>query len=156
MSVLKACCHMKCLSHVRPHRNGTDFALNILQFPTVTVILPVFCTPSFIYHRCHIILAIDSFDMAQAGSHQSVTPEEWVWSKVSPCGICGGQSGSVHLAKTVWCEFWRVEFSADFVRLWLKFRLRAVLWGHKDKLWVLGMRNWGGGGPLVLKGGEEG
>jgi len=33
--------------------------------------------------------------MIQAVSRQPVTAEAWVSSQASPCGICGGQSGTV-------------------------------------------------------------
>jgi hypothetical protein len=32
--------------------------------------------------------------MAQAVSRLPLTAEAWVRSRVSPCGICGGQSGT--------------------------------------------------------------
>jgi hypothetical protein len=33
-------------------------------------------------------------DVAQAVSRRPVTAEIWVTVRVSPCGICGGQSGT--------------------------------------------------------------
>jgi hypothetical protein len=32
--------------------------------------------------------------MTQVVTHRPITTEAWVQSRVSPCGICGGQSGT--------------------------------------------------------------
>ena len=43
-----------------------------------------------------IIIIIIGRAMAQALSRRPLTAEARVRSRVSPCGICGGQSGTLH------------------------------------------------------------
>jgi hypothetical protein len=50
--------------------------------------------------------------MAQAVSRRPVTAEAWVGSRVGPCGICGGQSGT----GTGFPRVLRVSLSISFHR----------------------------------------
>jgi hypothetical protein len=51
--------------------------------------------PRTLLQQWHILVtAVKGRAMAQAVSRRSLTAEGWVRSRVSPCGICDGQSGT--------------------------------------------------------------
>jgi hypothetical protein len=129
---------MKCLPHIRgPHLHWERFFSKYFSFPV-----------SVSFYQCSICICSSITDAINFGNWQfwhgsgNLLPtsisEQWVWSEIRPCGICGGQSGTVHVAKTVCDEFWRVEFSADFLTVSLKFH--ALFWGHQGQVpWMLRM-----------------
>jgi hypothetical protein len=65
------------------HSVGVDKAHVVREQVALTILLQFLCNISFIGRA-----------MAQVVNHWPLTTEAWVHTPVSPCGICGGQSGT--------------------------------------------------------------